>query len=896
MIKPFTSLSKAIIIHALLLFICKYGYAQYSLQGKVLDSITMQSLTDANVQLFNQTDTTPIKVVSSIKAGAFVLKILYGNYTLITAYTGYKTDTLHLAFNEATASTPVRIFLSPSITELTAIFIKAEAPPIVMKNDTLVFNASRFKVPPGSTVEDLLKKLPGVQVDNDGNVMVNGEKVQKIYVDGKPFFLDDPKLTTQNLLADMVSKIEAYEDKADKTETGFGANTLNLQLRPGKKKGYFGTAMAGYGNEDRYMMSATGSYFRKDLILYFSAGASNTGIIPHGKGFGSILNLPAGENKKEQVLLNYRDGWGKKLSVVGNYNFNNNRTQSLSSSERSTFLQDSSLFTQRESGYANKSYTHRVAFNLNYVIDSFNILQLTSSVLVQQSNIRGESQSFTRIEKTNSSYLLNSAETRNNSITDNINSQFGLQYNRTFRKAGRLLRLDINTGYMNRDGSSTLYTLTQFYSSGVPTGTAGRDQQSNQDNIDNNYTIKFLYTEPVGKGQIIDLNYSFSKASSVSDKQTYSFNPATDQYDIYDSLVSNSFQKRNRVQQAGLSYNMLKQKFQYQLGLNVQHSLQDNRNISGNAASLLQSTFNIFPRTSFMYKFNKNKNANIIYSGRSNQPSIQQLQPLPDFSNPTLIKLGNPNLKQEFTHNIRLNYKNIVPKTYNTLIVSMSFSSISNRLVNSTKINSQGIQEQQYVNINGNYSVDGDITYRFSISKSEKNKLSISTMSQFRFGQSISFLNGDKNLQRSITCSPGIGIDYSISDYLDVSINARINMTNSSYSIQPDRKTTINNQIYAADVFWRSSMGLELSSNFSLRVIDSRNELPAQCVAIWNAAISKYLFKNRLGELRLSALDLLNRSSNLVQTAGDNYIETVKTEVPPQLFILAFVYSFRGNK
>jgi hypothetical protein len=872
-------------------------YAQteaVTIKGKVGDSVRYAVLPDASLSLLHLPDSIVIRRSLGGKNGFIFNRLKPGQYLLFLSNIGYRDTILSISLKAGdTVINTGTIWLQPAVRSLVEVVVKATIPPVITKSDTLVYDAAAFKTRPNATVEELLKKLPGIQVDRDGNVTIQGEKVQKIFVDGKEFFLNDPRLATQNLLADMVDKVEAFNEKSERAKlTGIPdqnlSKVINLRLKPDKKKGLFGNEEGGLASQNRYGIMATANYFEGDTYLSGVGSSSNGGNL---QGGGGTLN-----NKMNDLSLNYRNTINEKWQVTASYRGTGNNTSNRVYNQRQTFLQDSSLLQDKEMASSSKLLNHTGNAYLQYAIDSFNSIMSYASFNISDDGNSNKDLTTTGIIKSNDNRNVNDAFTDNNRSDNNWNGAFSLSYNHRFKKQGRYLGIGLSKGNFQSKGRGALQSLTRFYNElGLLKDSLARDQLSFQKGYGQNYGFNITYTEPLAKGQVLDFSYSLGNSGNNAKQETFNYNGVTGKYDERDSIASNSFESSNSNLQIAVGYNYFRKKLQWQAGMALSYNTQFNKDLSGHQMDLRQSVTNIFPRASLIYSISKQKNLQVNYNGRNRPPSLQELQPLPDYSNPLLIRLGNPGLKQEFTNEIKLNYKDFNARKNRNLFGQLQFSNTAHKIVNATRINAQGTQDQQSVNLEGNYSIGANLDYSVSIGKGF-NKGNVGFNTNTRYDNGVNLVNAEKNVTKVFNWGQAMRLGYNIKEKFEINISAGFNGCWSGYSVDAGKSTTLFSHYYNVYLLYELPWQCIISSSINFIINAAQQYLPGTQAAVWNATVSKRLLKNQAGEIKLSAFDILNNSNNFSQVNGDNYIETTEREVLKRVVVLSFRYNFRINR
>jgi hypothetical protein len=871
---------------------CSLSQAQTStsIHGLVLDALTRTPLANANILLLNPKDTTIIRKAVSTQGGFVISEVAVGHYQLKVSHLGYQDSVTYITISRLDSIYHTgTLVLRKTPKHLSEVVVKGTVSPMSMKNDTILYDPTAFNVKQNATVEELLRKLPGIVVDGRGNVTVGGKAVQKVLVDGKEFFSGDPRLATKNLLVDMVEKVETFDEKSEKARiTGIpdprAEKVINLRLKPDRKRGMFGNTQVSYGTQHRYTANATVNYFERDTYLSGIVNSTNGGNLQGGTG-------PL-HSQQNDFAVNYRDRWSPRVEITSEYRGQLISSKNIVGTHRQTFLTDSSLLQDKQVIGANTNGNHPFNLGMSYVIDSMNRLEIITSSSLQQNTQSNSDATHSSIIKGNTITPVNSAGSYNYITAKSLSSNAGLKYYHRFRKRGRFLEVGAGYGYTQSRGKGKLESITRFY---VPNGTMTdsliRNQRSGQSAAASNFAIDMSYTEPVGNGQLLDFSYKLEHFSNWSNQQTLLYDPITGKYDAIDSTATNAFLGKNDKHLFGLSYHYFRKRIQYQLGISVQYSSQMNDNSVSGYISTTQYFTNIFPRAFLIYTFDPQKRLQITYDGQSRQPAAEQLQPIADYTNPLLVRQGNPDLKQEFGNIIRLDYRAFDLNRSRQLLWQVTFSNSINKIMSSTYTNNQGIQELQYVNVNGNYNLHTDIVYGFPLDKDRKGNVSVNT--SLAHSREINFINGQRNLQSYFGWEQQLQLGYRYQERMTADFAAGLSWRRSTYSNQVSQPGTFFSHNYDCNLLYEWAGGFILSSGVQFRFNNPQQNLPGQHSVIWNATLVKMLFSNRSGQLKFSVFDILNDKRNFGQSTGDNYIETTESEIVRRLLAMSFVYHFR---
>ena len=923
------------------------------IKGKLTDTIYKEVLSEATITVLNPKDSSVVSFVLTNPKGEFTISNLdSGSYRLTASYSGYATFSRYFRISADSSVIDlgtVQLFKKDDLLDEVVV----EAPPISVKKDTVEFRADAFRTKPNSTAEDLLKKIPGMQVDKEGNVKAQGEDITKVYVDGKEFFGTDPKLATKNLTADMIESVQVFDDMSDQAkftriDDGSRAKTINIKLKKDKRKGYFGRAMVARGTEDRYdgtlsfnkfngdqRISVIGginnlnksSFSFSDIVSTmggfgsrgnggggggftgggggggFNGGGGNRG---GGGGFGGITgfggsNGATGITKSKSIGLNFTDKWGSKVDVTGSYFFSETDRRTETERRRQSFFSNDSSTIQNNNAISNNyNQNHRFNVRMEWYIDSNNSLLYTPSITFQKSASGSYDSSATdAIVAGKEQYLRLTGVSQNANERNGTNINNNLLYRHKFGKTGRTLTIGFNNSLNNSDGNGRVYSPQRFYNfDGSLERDTLQDRITNQKTKSNNNTISASYTEPISNNSLVELNYAYTDNHSTSDGKGFDYNTASGDYDKVNLFTTNYFENDNIINRAGINYRFQQTKYNFQLGGSVQMTDRNNRSIraqTGKDSSYSQSFTNFNPVANFTYNFSRSKTLRFNYNGRSNQPSIDQLQDVivPDETNPLLFYTGNPNLKQEFQHGFRLNYNTFNAMNFRFFSVNLNFNTTQNKIVNNILVDrNKGTQTYRPTNADGVYSGSSFITLGLPLRGKLKG-------SSFNFNNRVSYnhdgnyLNSVANFTNLLVISQSAGVNFDIKQRLNLGINGTFAYNSTDYtqqnSLSPDQK--YYSQTYNADINYIFFKSLVVATDFDYIINTGLGEGYNQAIPLWNASVAKQIFKKKNGEIRLSVNDILNQNQSITRSVSDNYITDTRTVVLKRYFLLSFTYN-----
>ena len=890
-----------LILSLLLSFILQaqtHGPMHY-VRGTIRDSISGTTLEEATISCWQRGAEEAYQVVRSGRNGFGFHLPQTGTYRFIATYLGYTPDTVTVIIKEKdTAVIAIHFLMQRSSRPLMEVIVRANIPPVLVKADTIGFNAGAFPTRPYASVEDLLRKLPGISVDKDGTVTMQGKKIDKILIDGKEFFLGDIKTATQNLPAEIVAQVEAFDTQTEQGKlTGIkdntGGKTLNIKLKKDRKSGYFGKLYAGAGNADSYAAGGTAASLGTSRNFFLNAETNNinnqfngteNNIGPTGGGVQTVSN----------INFNYRDKIGKKITAIVNAGFFHNRNSQTVSSNRQTFLGDSSLIEDRFSGSSGNSNSGRIDARFEYLIDSMRTLNIQSnwspnSIESFSSDTVGIMTQFGK-DALARTWQSSKGQTNNSSHSNGRSYSNNIDFRQRFRKQGRSFYIGLNQSNQRQDQNAGLYSLVDgFDSLGNLNLHTLRDQRSVQASRSDNLNARLYYTEPLWEHHILDIGYQVSTNTSHNDKQSFDYDSLTGKYDKLDTVTSNKFFNRTTTQRFNLGFNADGTKFRYQLGLAVQLTDLGNQNYTLHS-NIQQHFTNWYPRANLIWTLSPGRTLNFAYSGSNNPPSIDQLQPLPDLTNPFLVRVGNPDLQQSFQHSLDANFNSFDSKSLQNWQINLQGGFVQNAITASTTLLAGGVQQLQYVNVSGNYNLSSNLTYGFPL-WSRKGNGSIS-LHNF-YNHSNGFLNGQRNNTNTNATGAMFKLNYHPSEKIFVDANASLDYNINVYSLNPDQNTRTLIQNYTLSLSYELPLAITLTSFYNWQQTGAQGSLPARAISYWNAAIYKSVFHNRSGQIRLSAFNILDGSSNISQGAGPNYIETSRSNLIGRLWLLSMVWHFR---
>lgn len=879
----------------------KYGV----INGTVLDSSSRQPVEAATISVFLLQDSSLINYVLTNRKGQFQVKdVPLGKpCQLLVSCNGLKSYTLLFTIAEDKADTilpPIR--LGKAVKELEEVMVVGLRPPMVIKKDTVEFNAGAFKTMPNAVLEDLVRQLPGIDVDKDGNLTMNGRKIEKITIDGKDFFGNDPQMALKNLPRNIIDKIQVTDNKSkqaqfNKTTSGEENKVLNLTLKKDQNQGWFGRAYGGYGSEDRYDAGGNMNMFNSEKQVSIIATANNTNRSSAGMGSFGISNAQSslggggsGFTDTKTGGLNFSNVFSKKLTLASSYYYNRNFFKNNTRTQRQYILAEDDLSIYDYHSLNTNSSTnnnHRLNVSIDYRPDSMTSLYLNAAY----GKMKGYSGSANNASsKGRAGALLNTSFNELSGTNDGNDLAAEFFIGRKFKKEGRSLSLNLNYGSnisnTNDLNKGNIWLLKQ---DGTDSSSL-LNQRSLISGDNRNYGFSIGYTEPVVKDLNILLRYNYRVTDGNSNKNTSRFNDGTEEYDIIDTSLTDAFTNRSVVSNPDVSLNYTRNnKFRVNAGFGMQWMRQ--QNTSRIQKDMDQRFTNIFPTASVAWQFNKTGELSIFYSGSNQQPSPQQLQPVPDNSNPLYIIMGNPDLRPAFSHNFSLSVRKSKGTFY--WYTAMNFSTTSNMIITETYFDELKRQVSRPLNMNGNYSTSGNAT----VSKTWKSKdftFRANSSLGGSFNRNMSRIDKQDLESKSYGLNARLLLTGTYKDLFNLMPAYTVRFNDSKYSVAQNQDASSVTHVLSTNFFINWPKRLIIENNITY-IYNSRIA-PGfrKGITSWNAAANYQMFKNKRGVLRFAIYDILRQNTNVNRTISQNYIQDVQVDVLQQYYLVSFLYTFQS--
>lgn len=874
-----------LILFLLLLTVGFPLYAQkIELSGVVKEEGTSLPVEQATVKLLQPKDSALITGSVSLTDGTFVLKnVKKGSYLINVSFVGYTSTYKAVSIDGKTAAVDLGTFmLQPESYELTETVITAKAPEMVMRNDTMEYNADSYKVEEGAALEELFKKMPGVEVDNNGKITVNGKEITKIMVDGKEFFLNDPQMASKNLPSKMVDKIQILDKKSDMAKlTGFNdgeeETVINLTIKPEMKKGWLGKVSGGYGSTDRY---------QGDVMLNRFIGNDQVTLIGRSNNTGNIGGN--GLNTSGRGGVNFAKSKEDKLQMNGSASYNYHRGDFQRRSSREDVLPGDSLsYYNSQNGNFSKSNNFSGNFRLEWTPDTMTTLIFTPNLNYRWNNNSSE-RTFNTLNQERDT--VNMGESSRNTDSKNFSMNANLTFSKRLNPYGRVFSFSLSGGFNHSNTDGRNYSFTDY----METNGFQEDELIDQ-LIDNkgknfNYRVHLSWVEPLGRNNFLQLTYTFNHNNSESLRYSYS-QDENGNFTRLDSAYSQSYRNNFINQQIRLSFKAQREKYFYIIGVHLDPSLSKSRTFVGDStlSRISRNVVNFSPNMQFMYFFDKRTNIRVDYNGNTSQPSVAQLQPVADVSNPLNIVQGNPDLKPTFNNYISMRFRRSEPETQRNYIADINANYTINAITGYSIYDAQlGRRYSTYRNINGNYGINGSLRVDYPIFNK---KLILRTTTRSSFNNRNTYINGEKNTNKNMVVSERAGARLRL-DNVDLSAYGSFSYNQARNSFQTNNDKQIWN--YGVDGYMTLILPYKfrIESDIRWRVNTGYSDGYENEQIIWNASVSRSFFKGNAGTLRFKIYDILKQRTNISRNIGASFTEDSEFNSLTSFFIVSFVYQF----
>ncbi|MEZ2440499.1 outer membrane beta-barrel protein [Chitinophaga sp. RCC_12] len=894
---------------------------QATVKGIVSDTLNHVQLSNTVVALLQAKDSILYKFTRSDEKGHFELTHLQsGKYLLLISYPAFADYVEPLTLSDTSAVQLDNIMLTLKSRLLQEVVIQQKVAAIKMKGDTTEFNAGSYETAANASVEELLKKLPGIQVNGKGQITAQGETVKKVLVDGEEFFGDDPTLVTKNLRADMVDKVQLYDKKSDQAaftgiDDGERSKTINIQLKEDKKRGYFGKVAVGAGDNGFHDSQAMLNVFRGKKKLAAFGIVSNTGKVGLDWGEREKFGSGSGEfsfNDDGDVELNFRgddlDSWdgryggdGYPLVQTGGLHYsdkwdrdrqNLNANYKLmklyidgnSESMSQNILPDTIYYNHSKEHFNNNILRNRVSGSYERQLDSSSSVKLQIDGGLDHKISNRLSSSGMELND----ITVNQGERKTSNVSDIGSMNANFLWRKKLKKKGRTISLNLAENYTRTNGEGMLDAYTEYYKQGKLDSVQNTDQLKTTNNESISIVSNFTYTEPLSVASSLLFNYGINIDNNHSNRNSY--NQQTDgKYTALDSLYSNDYAFNILTHKGGIRYGYTKNKIRINIGGNVGLTSFSQKDMFRNT-KVERDFVNWYPRAMFRYSFSQQRRLTVEYNGYTSQPGIDDLQPIRVNDDPLHLQIGNPALKPSFNNNFSINFNDFKVMTNRSIWASLRYGSTTNAISDRTVIDTSGVSTSQAVNVNGNRSAQFNLYIGWKINPWD---LRVGGRANGGLNRNVNYVNGLLNTTNSSNAGLGINLGKYKDKKYEYSLEGEANFNNSVSSVDKSLRTQYWTYNISPNVsfFLPLKFVLHADLNYNIRqktaVFATNNN-----AAILNAYVAKKFGKKELVQINLSMSDILNQNIGFNRSVSTNTISQRTYSTIGRYGLLSFIWNF----
>lgn len=905
------------------------------LSGTITDSL-QQPVIGANVLLFSAVDSSFQAGTTTDPSGQFTIETKAGFYQLQVSFIGYKNFSKQLTLrNEKVKMDNIQLFENNVL--LGEAVVEGKLVPVQVRGDTTVFNAGAYKTNKDADVDQLLEKMPTIVVQN-GKVQAQGEDVKQVLVDGKPFFGNDPNAALKTLPAEVVDKIEIFDDQSDQSKlTGFddgnSQKTINIITKKEFRDGVFGKAYGGYGSDEHYDVGGVVNYFNGDRRITivgqtndinqqnFStadlAGVSSSkqgggpggGRGGRGRGPGRMNQPISGDvndflvAEEEGIVntdaigINYTDQLGEKVEMNASYFFNRTENNVTTALERSYFSDEADQQYFENETASSENINHRFNMRMKYSPSRKNSFIFRPSITLQENTGTSLLNSYSLINGTQ----LNSSLNNYQSEVGAMNLSNSLLWQHRFDKRGRTLSIDFRQDINSSTADGVLLYEPDLASDSL----SFLNQESTLDQMDQTYSARIRYTEPLSFGTMLMLRYNPSYSIRNSDKKTNDFDAATGDFTDLQSNLSNEYEGFTNTHSGGFGLMKRRPNSIMMLGLNYQWTELTNKQTFPFSEETKEQYNAILPFAMWRYTISERSNLKLFLRGSANTPSIAQLQEVVDNSNPLLLSIGNNGLDLQKDYRLHSKYTisnsekgssffMLLSGTYSQdYIATETVTAFQDTLnVNGVEL-APGVQLSTPYNADASYTFNAFSTYGFPINKIKSN-LNINLSGQYQITPGL--INGEKNKVQSPSYGLGMVLSSNISEKFDFTLSSTSSMTYSLNSLNKSLDTEYFTQNSKLRFYWNFWKGLVFRSDINHQFYSGLTDTYDDNYWIWNMSLGMKFLKDDQGELNFKVYDLLSQNNSLTRTTTETYYEDVQTDILQQYFMVSFTYRFKSLK
>ncbi len=918
-------MKQLLLLTAVLLAALSGAQAQRTVSGKVIDT-NNEAVIQATVALLKPDSTMAANAVTNIDGLFQMTAPADGRFIVRISYVGFKTLYKNIAVAEAKPVSMGTMTIEADAILLKGAEVVRNVAKVTTKDDTIIYNAGAYRTPEGSVVEELIKKLPGAEVDDDGTVKINGKTVQKIKVDGKEFMIGDTKTAVKNLPTSVVDRIKTYEEKSDLSrvtgvDDGNDQMVLDFGLKRGMNRGIFANFDAGIGTKSRYTSRGFGAYMKDGMRVMGFANANNVNDMGFGGGGGGGRFGGGGRNglqaaKMASVNFNYEKE--KLLKWDGSVRWSHNDGDSWSRRSTENFVSRVSSFGVSTNQNYSRANSWNAQMRLEWTPDTLWNISLRPTMTFSSNDGLSGSESATfsddpyryatsndgiativgRMLGLDSTLVVNQHD--GGGLTYSDSRRFGgtLQVNRKIGSQGRNITLQTSANYTKGYSESFSRSLVNLYQLATGDSTYQRNMFNETPTKNYDYNVRLTYSEPIARATFLQFSYNFQYRFTKSDRSTYDFWSMTDPtrrndlsglrlgyrdwdtmfgrlgddyHEYFDQDQSRFSQYKNYIHTAEVMLRVIREKYNFNVGVQLipQSSEFTYRYLALDTVTT-RSVVNWSPTANFRWKLSDRGQMRFEYRGNTSQPSMSDLLPITDTSDPLNITSGNPSLKPSFTQRFSWRYNDYFERHQRFIFANVNFSTTSNSVANMVVYDdSTGGRRSRPENINGNWDLSGNFTINTAIDTT--GYFNVSSATEASYANRVGYIDlsrtGDasavsKMTTKSTTVAERLGASYR-NDWIEVELNGRVQYNYSYNAMQANSKLNTWNFNYGFNTTLQMPWGMQLTTNLNMSSRRGYSDAAANTnELIWNAQISQSFLTGKPLSVRLEFYDILGQQSN----------------------------------
>ncbi len=860
------------------------SYAQ-NVTGIVRDSLHREAIGYASVRILDIKDSTYIKGAVTSSNGKFTISQAKGDYIIDISYMTNTRYAKKIRLEDKQTLDLGTIYLGEATYMLGEAVVVAPVPDIVVKGDTIEYNADAYRVGEDALLLDLVRKMPGIDISSDGKLMANGKIISKILIDGKEFFGNDIDLALKNLPASMINKLQVFKEQSEMSRvTGFndgnGEQVLNLTVKEALKQSVFGEGRSGYGSNGRYSNKLNAHYMLDDNQYSLIANYKN---ITDDFEYSGSSSQYDGITKNGEVGFNFNALRSEKLNVGGSLHYDNNNNVFEMDSNTKTFIETGNRLSTQSSATQSIKRDLSLGLNMKWTPDSLTTIYARMNVNTGTSDDIRHSTNFSYVQglqDTTSGWT----DYKTRGDTHNLNAS--IIFGRKLNSAGRTISASLNGATRGGASYGTNYSPVFYQASNKTTVI---DQELSINNIGNNWGFMISYVEPITKHNSVKVAYTYRRDYSDRNRLTFR-RDGEGEYTIVDTAFTRKTTSDYTTQRINVGFQSAMEKYEYNIGFNIDPSTSSSKTMMQDSIieKQKQNVVNFFPTFKFTYTPKNNVTFDFDYYGSTEQPTLKQI------SSDTIIidalnrTYGNMDLKPSFDNTFSMYFQKSNYEKGSFFMITGGGNYIFNKIVDYTTIDEFGNVESTYRNVSGNWGLNGGIMFNTPL---RNKKFTIDNSSFGYFVRNIGYSNSVKSVTYNLTMSESFSISYR-SDKFDQRLQANISYNITRNNLPNQEGMNTSNYGLKSSTLWKLPYDIAIQNEISFTYNKGYAENFQKSEVLWNLSVAKQFLKKKQATAKLQCYDILDDRNNLMRVVSGNYISDTRTNMIGQYFMFSFGYRF----